>query len=77
MNIRSRIKTGFAVLIALAALLRFGTLADRGFWGDELSTVFYAREHFGAMLTSIARLESTPPLYYALAWLWSKALGTT
>ena len=29
------------------------------------------------MLTSIARLESTPPLYYALAWLWSKAFGTT
>ena len=27
------------------------------------------------MLSTIARTESTPPLYYALAWLWAKLFG--
>src|SRR5262249_7224171 len=27
-------------------------------------------------LSAVPRSESTPPLYYALAWLWSRAFGT-
>jgi len=27
-------------------------------------------------VAAVPRSESTPPLYYALAWLWSRALGT-
>ena len=73
------ISTGavFAGVLVLAAALRFGTLSARGFWGDEMSTVFFLHEKFGSMLHSVARLESTPPLYYSLAWVWAKAFGTT
>jgi 4-amino-4-deoxy-L-arabinose transferase-like glycosyltransferase len=74
---RARFRAAFAIVLALAGLLRFATLPARGFWGDELSTVFLVRQPFGPMLHSVARLESTPPLYYALAWLWSKPFGTT
>src|SRR4051812_44780709 len=29
------------------------------------------------MLSGVASTESTPPLYYVLAWLWAKLFGTT
>jgi 4-amino-4-deoxy-L-arabinose transferase-like glycosyltransferase len=66
-----------AIVLALAGALRFATLPARGFWGDELSTVFLAHDRFGAMLHSVSQLESTPPLYYSLAWAWAKIFGTT
>ena len=33
------------------------------------------RQGFGGMLSAIPSTESTPPLYYALAWLWAKVFG--
>ena len=32
-------------ILVVAVALRFGTLGARGFWGDELSTVFLVRDH--------------------------------
>jgi len=66
-----------AGVILLAAGLRFGTLDAKGFWGDEISTVSLVHMPYPDMLAGIARLESTPPLYYSLAWLWAKLFGTT
>lgn len=63
------------VLVAIAAALRLSTLSAKGFWGDEVSTLFLAREHLGPMLHGIARLESTPPLYYVLAKGWYALFG--
>jgi 4-amino-4-deoxy-L-arabinose transferase-like glycosyltransferase len=74
---RPSLAVAFAIVLLLGGLLRFATLSARGFWGDELSTVFLAHHSFGGMLHSVGRLESTPPLYYALAWVWGKAFGTT
>src|SRR2546421_2347360 len=68
------------VLVALTAggaALRFVTIDGKGFWGDEISTVSLVHHPYGGMLAQVARLESTPPLYYSLAWLWAKAFGTT
>src|SRR5205807_9370343 len=64
-------------LTLLAALLRFATLAFKGFWGDGISPGLLVHQPFGQMLAGIARLESTPPLYYAVAWLWTKVFGTS
>jgi hypothetical protein len=66
-----------AGVIVLAAGLRFGTLDANGFWGDEISTVSLVHMPYPDMLAGVARLESTPPLYYSLAWLWAKLFGTT
>lgn len=66
-----------AALTVLAALARFGTLGAKGFWGDELSTVHLTHQPLGAMFDGVARLESTPPLYYALVWAWAKVVPTT
>src|SRR5947209_16693495 len=65
-----------AGLVLLAAFLRFATLHVQSYDYDELQTVRLLRMHFGSMLAGIARDESTPPLYYVLAWAWSKAFGT-
>jgi hypothetical protein len=54
-------------LVALASLLRFGTLGAKSFWGDELSTVDLVHRSLGHMLTGIGNLELTPPLYYIIS----------
>lgn len=59
-----------------AAILRFGTLDVQGFWADEAVTVGLLDPGFADLMEEIPRSESTPPLYYALAWLWTQAFGS-
>jgi 4-amino-4-deoxy-L-arabinose transferase-like glycosyltransferase len=64
-----------AGITVLAAVLRFATLDVQSFWFDEAATVGVLDRSFGGMLDAIPRGESTPPLYYVLAWLWSRPFG--
>jgi mannosyltransferase len=64
-----------AAITAFAALLRFLTLDLQSFWLDEAVTAQLVRESFGDMLSTIPDSESTPPLYYVLAWGWSQVFG--
>jgi mannosyltransferase len=63
-------------LTVFAAALRFGVLRQQSFWFDEAATIDLVHRSFWGMLKAIPNDESTPPLYYALAWGWSKAFGT-
>src|SRR3954452_10350433 len=72
-----RVPIALAALTLLGALLRWVTLGDQSYWGDEGVTVALVRMSFGHMLDTIPKSESTPPLYYALAWLWTRALGSS
>lgn len=63
-------------LTAGAGLLRFWTLRTQSYWYDEAITVELVRRPFHAMLGALPHSESTPPLYYVLAWIWSRMLGT-
>src|SRR3954467_6213099 len=58
------------------ALLRFTTLDVQSYWLDEVATVNILRHGFGDMLSAVSAGESTPPVYYVVAWLWSKLFGT-
>jgi mannosyltransferase len=61
---------------ALGAAIRFATLGVQSFDFDESFTVgIVVNGSFGHMLHTIPRTESSPPLYYILAWLWSKVFG--
>lgn len=60
----------------LAAILRFSTLGTQSYWYDEAITVGLVRRPFHGMLSAIPHSESSPPLYYLLAWGWSKLFGT-
>jgi mannosyltransferase len=66
-----------ALLIALAAIVRFATLDQQSLWYDESVTavrVLHASLH--STLSAVVHVENTPPLYYVVAWGWTRALGT-
>ena len=60
----------------LGAVLRLATLGLQSYEFDEGATLYVIRGWFTHMLHGVARYESTPPLYYVLAWVWSQAFGT-
>ncbi len=62
-------------LTALAAGLRFYGLAHQGFWFDEANTALLVHFSPGKMLGLIPQSESTPPLYYCVAWVWARIFG--
>ncbi len=62
-------------LTALAAIVRFATLGHQSYWLDEAYTVRVLDGSLGHVFSAVHHQESTPPLYYALAWLWGKAFG--
>ena len=64
-----------ALLIALAAALRFWRLRHQGFWFDEANTSQEVHFRPGPMLTLLKHYESTPPFYYAVAWVWARIFG--
>ena len=65
-----------ASLTVAAAALRFATLDLQSFWVDEGATVQLLRRDLGGLLDGIPITEKTPPLYYVLAWLWTRPFGT-
>jgi hypothetical protein len=66
---------GLAALGAAGAALRFSTLSVQSFWLDEAVTHQLVTRTFGSMLSTIPHSESTPPLYYVLAWAWVRVFG--
>ena len=66
-----------AALTILGAGLRFYGLGHQGFWFDEANTALLVRFSPGKMLGLIPQSESTPPLYYCVAWVWARVFGDT
>ena len=62
-------------LTVLAALLRLTTLSVQSLWLDEGYTVRLLRMPFGQMIRTVPKTESTPYLYYVVAWVWTHAFG--
>jgi 4-amino-4-deoxy-L-arabinose transferase-like glycosyltransferase len=74
---RSTVLLTLAGLTALGVAVRFGSLGLQSYHHDEVITA--ARVIPGSffhMLTEVKASESNPPLYYVLAWIWSKLFGT-
>jgi uncharacterized membrane protein len=63
------------LLTALGAVLRFTGIGHQGFWYDEAYTAYLVRYDPGRMLGLLPHLESTPPLYYCVAWVWVRVFG--
>jgi mannosyltransferase len=64
-------------ITALAAVLRLTTLGSQSFWYDEAFTpVHVLRTSLGATLHNLVHTENTPPLWYLLEWVASRALGS-
>jgi len=75
-------RRGYGWLAAVAGVtaaggaIRFATLSVQSFWLDEAVTHRLVTSPLGAMLRAIPHSESTPPLYYVLAWAWARVFGT-
>jgi 4-amino-4-deoxy-L-arabinose transferase-like glycosyltransferase len=66
-----------AGIVLLGALLRFGTLDLQSYRYDEAVTVGRVlHPDLFSTLSAVTHSESTPPLYYLLAWVWSRPFGT-
>src|SRR3982750_1381343 len=72
---RNPFVAGVAGLVVAAALLRFSRLDLQSYYTDEAYTVTLVQQSPVEMVRGIARTESTPPLYYAAAWVWSRIFG--
>jgi mannosyltransferase len=64
-----------AIFTVLGAILRFYRLGHQGFWFDEGNTALLVHFSPGKMLGLIPQTESTPPLYYSVAWVWARIFG--
>src|SRR3954453_15283292 len=74
---RSRAFWIVAGLTLLGGVLRFATLGAQAYHHDEVVTASRVlRVGFGHAMEAVGFSESAPPLYYALAWLWTQATGT-
>lgn len=62
-------------ITAAGAALRFATLTSQSYWFDEATTAHDMQLSFGAMLHAVNVGESTPPLYYMIAWVWARTFG--
>ncbi len=64
-----------AALTVPAAALRFWGIGKQGFWYDEATTAWLLRAGPARMLATLPRTESTPPLYYLVGWVWTRAFS--
>jgi uncharacterized membrane protein len=73
----SRRKRALPVILlsVLAAALRVYGIGHQGLWFDEAYTVMLVKLPFGSMISTVAKTESTPYLYYILAWAWTHIFG--
>ncbi|HXF32065.1 MAG TPA: glycosyltransferase family 39 protein [Solirubrobacterales bacterium] len=66
-----------AGIVTLGAVLRFATLDLQSYRYDETVTVGRVlHANFFDTFSAVPHSESTPPLYYLVAWAWSKPFGT-
>jgi mannosyltransferase len=58
-------------------VLRFATLGVQSYHHDEIVTASrILRAGFGHAMHQVWAGESTPPVYYAIAWVWTQLVGT-
>jgi mannosyltransferase len=74
---RRAVWVALGAIVAGAAVLRFRHLGTQGFEYDEAVTSWLLRARLSELVPTVARTESTPPLYYLLAWGWMHLAGNT
>ena len=74
---RSRVFWIVAGLTVVAAGLRFATLGVQAYHHDEIVTASRVlRDGLWHAMEAVGFSESAPPLYYAVAWIWTQLTGT-
>ena len=71
----SRVTKAVVALTVLAAALRLYRIGHQSLWFDEAYTVMLVKLPLARMLSTIPKTESTPYVYYILAWVWTHIFG--
>jgi len=74
--LRSKAGVALLVLTGAGAALRFATLGQQSYFYDEAVTAAMTDGSLADVFRGIVDTESTPPLYYFLAWIWAHAVGS-
>ena len=74
--VRSRAGIAVLVLTGVAAALRFATIGEQSYWYDEAITASMLDGSLAEVFRGVVDTESTPPLYYVVAWLWAQVVGS-
>jgi mannosyltransferase len=62
-------------LMVLGAVLRFATLGAQSYWFDEAQAAHELHLSLGSMLSSMVAVETAPPLYFVVGWVWAHLFG--
>ncbi len=62
-------------VVVLGAVLRFAVLGVQSYWFDEAQAAHELHLSFGSMLSSMYAIETAPPLYFVLGWIWAHLFG--
>jgi 4-amino-4-deoxy-L-arabinose transferase-like glycosyltransferase len=65
-----------AGVVLVAGVLRFWGIGHQSFWFDEVATALVIKGSLWHTLHMVRVSESTPPLYYVLAWAWTHVFGS-
>ncbi len=63
-------------VVVVGATIRLASLTTQSLWVDEATTVHEMHMSLGALLHTVRVGETTPPLYFLLAWTWAKVFGS-
>ena len=74
--LRSRAGIAVLALTGVAAALRFATMGEQSYWYDEAITASMLDGSLADVFWAVVDTESTPPLYYVVAWLWAQVVGS-
>jgi 4-amino-4-deoxy-L-arabinose transferase-like glycosyltransferase len=64
-----------AGVTVVGGTIRFAGLGRQSFWLDESVTASLLERPLVSMLRTLPSSESAPPLYYVVAWGWSRLFG--
>jgi hypothetical protein len=62
-------------IVGVGALVRFATLGTQSYWFDEAQAAHELQLSLGSMLSSFNAVETAPPLYFVLGWVWVHLFG--
>jgi len=62
-------------IVAVGALVRFATLGSQSYWFDEAQAAHELHLSLGSMLSFFNAVETAPPLYFVVGWVWVHLFG--
>src|SRR5256714_3005934 len=74
-SLRTRLDRLLVLIVVGAGAIRFVGIGSQSMWYDEVATTRDVAGGIGGLWARVRDVESSPPLYFALATLWTRMFG--